>query len=103
MKKMIEPVFSVLVVDDTLLYRTMAENILTADGYRVYCIESGLGAINLLKTIKPTIILLDIEMKKMDGYETFSVIRNCPETADIPIIFITSKTKPEYELKAFQL
>ena len=103
MQKMIEPVFSVLIVDDTLLYRTMAENILTADGYHVYCVESGLGAINLLKTIKPTIILLDIEMKKMDGYETFSVIRNCAETADIPIIFITSKTKPEFELKAFQL
>ena len=103
MQKMIEPVFSVLIVDDTLLYRTMAENILTADGYHVYCVESGLGAVNLLKTIKPTIILLDIEMKKMDGYETFSVIRNCAETADIPIIFITSKTKPEFELKAFQL
>lgn len=94
---------SVLVVDDALLYRSFAENILTKAGYTVYLAESGEQVLELLKNIHPNVILLDIVMQGLDGYETFQHILNAPKLCHIPVIFLTAETDSKNELKGFQM
>lgn len=92
-----------LVVDDSITVRRVTERFLQRHGVRVITAKDGLDAIALLQDNKPDIILLDIEMPRMDGYEFASYVRNDERFADVPIIMITSRVGDKHRARAIEL
>ena len=94
---------SILVVDDKPANILVANNILKSS-YIVTIATSGASALALAKaTPQPDLILLDVMMPEMDGYEVCSRLKSDPGTCDIPIIFLTSKTDAEDEARGLEL
>jgi chemosensory pili system protein ChpA (sensor histidine kinase/response regulator) len=92
-----------LVVDDSITVRRVTERFLQRNGIRVVTAKDGLDAISALSDAKPDVILLDIEMPRMDGYEFASHVRNDPRVADVPIIMITSRVGDKHRARAIEL
>jgi chemosensory pili system protein ChpA (sensor histidine kinase/response regulator) len=92
-----------LVVDDSITVRRVTEKFLQRHGMRVLTAKDGLDAIAVLQDNKPDIILLDIEMPRMDGYEFASHVRNDDRVSDIPIIMITSRVGDKHRARAIEL
>jgi len=70
---------------------------------RVLTAKDGVDAMALLQEHTPDVILLDIEMPRMDGYEVASHVRNDPRLADIPLIMITSRVGDKHRARAIEL
>lgn len=85
----------ILVVDDSITTRTLEKNILEAIGFEVYVAIDGAEAWQKIPDIAPDIIVSDVEMPKMNGLELTRLLKNSPQTRDIPIILLTSLGKPE--------
>jgi response regulator RpfG family c-di-GMP phosphodiesterase len=79
---------SVLVIDDEMQNLKLLNLILKKD-YTVYLVKDGKTGIEMAVKHQPDIILLDIVMPDMDGYEVLSVLKASPETKNIPVIFVT--------------
>jgi len=92
-----------LVVDDSITVRRVTERFLHRNGLRVETAKDGLDAISVMQDHKPDVILLDIEMPRMDGYEFASHVRNDPRVADVPIIMITSRVGDKHRARAIEL
>ncbi|MBT8107022.1 MAG: Hpt domain-containing protein [Gammaproteobacteria bacterium] len=92
-----------LVVDDSITVRRVTERFLQRNGLRVATAKDGLDAISVMQDHKPNVILLDIEMPRMDGYEFASHVRNDPRVADVPIIMITSRVGDKHRARAIEL
>ncbi|MGB3292202.1 MAG: EAL domain-containing protein [Phormidesmis sp.] len=92
----------VLIVDDTLTNRFILAKLLQKAGYEVYQAEDGPTALRLAHTHLPNIVLLDIVMPGMDGYEVCTRLQAETETASIPIIFLSALDAPFDKVKAFQ-
>lgn len=92
----------ILVVDDDSANLRMASRILSAEDMRVSCLKSGEDALKFLLDNKPDIILLDIHMHGMDGFETLTAIRENGDTAHIPIIFLTADDDSQTESRALK-
>jgi len=92
----------VLVVDDTPTNRRILSKLLTQIGYGVYEASNGEEAIAMAREHLPTVILLDIMMPGMDGYDVCTALRSYPKTADIPIIFLSALDAPFDKVYAFQ-
>ncbi|MEM9089210.1 MAG: EAL domain-containing protein [Cyanobacteria bacterium P01_F01_bin.53] len=92
---------SVLVVDDTSTNRFILSKLLDREGYDVYQATDGQSAISLAQNHLPTLILLDIMMPDMDGYEVCNQLRTNPATAAIPIIFLSALDAPFDKVQAF--
>ena len=92
----------ILVVDDNAANLAMANRILGEEGMRVSCVKSGESAVKFLKFNRPNLILLDVHMPGMDGFETIAAIRADSATADIPVIFLTADDDGETEEKGLQ-
>jgi chemosensory pili system protein ChpA (sensor histidine kinase/response regulator) len=92
-----------LVVDDSITVRRVTERFLQRHGMRAMTAKDGLDAISVLQDHKPDIILLDIEMPRMDGYEFASHIRNDDRFADVPIIMVTSRVGDKHRARAIEL
>jgi len=92
-----------LVVDDSITVRRVTERILQRSGLRVVTAKDGLDAISVMAENKPDIILLDIEMPRMDGYEFASHVRNDDRVADVPIIMVTSRVGDKHRARAIEL
>lgn len=90
----------VLVVDDSATDLENLKNILKKANYQVITAMSGDAAINLARTEKPNVILLDIVMQGTDGYRTCREITRDPDTKDIPILFVSSKNQKADEMWA---
>ena len=86
----------VMLVDDNpdLLYSVQKGLESLSEGYKVVAVESGRKCLQLLKDIKPDLILLDIMMPGMDGWDTCAKIKDDKKTENIPIVFLTAKTDP---------
>ncbi len=95
--------FNILIVDDTAKNIQVVANILNEQGYQMAFARNGKAALANVKTAKFDLILLDIMMPEMDGYETCQHLKNDPETKDIPVIFLTAKTDTESIIKAFEI
>lgn len=94
---------TVLVVDDTPDNLTLMSGLLK-DKYKVKIANNGERALKVATTgTPPDIILLDIMMPVMDGYETCRHLKENPETRDIPVVFLTAKAEVEDEMKGFEL
>jgi len=92
----------VLIIDDMFTNMYTLSHILQ-DDYDVYETDSGIRGIEMAKKIKPDIILLDILMPKMDGYEVIAELKCDSETWQIPVIFITGKDEPNDEVHGLLL
>ncbi|MHB8448641.1 MAG: response regulator [Rudaea sp.] len=79
-----------LLIEDNEQNRYLATFLLEYHGYRVVPAEDGVRGIELAKELKPDIILLDIQLPRMDGYAVASALRLIEELRDIPIIAVTS-------------
>jgi CheY-like chemotaxis protein/DNA-binding CsgD family transcriptional regulator len=94
--------YTVLVIDDDTALLKMADELLS-ETYAVSLAKSGREAVSLLeKGFAPDIILLDIVMPFMNGYETFERLRNIPGARDIPVVFLTGLSEAEAELRGLQ-
>lgn len=92
----------VLIVDDMLSNRFVLVKLLQKAGYDVYQAEDGPTALISAQTHRPDVVLLDIVMPGMDGYEVCTRLQADPETAFIPIIFLSALDAPFDKVKAFQ-
>jgi putative two-component system response regulator len=93
---------TVLLVDDDLTNLTVGRNALE-EHYDVLTLNSGARLIKMLSRSVPDLILLDVEMPEMNGYETIRAIKENPDTAKIPVIFLTAKSDGESELEGLSL
>jgi signal transduction histidine kinase len=90
-----ENALEVLIVEDSPTQAEKLRYILESNGYRVYAATNGMEALNLLKEIKPFIVISDIIMPEMDGYELCRRIRTDERIKDIPVILLTSLADPK--------
>jgi chemosensory pili system protein ChpA (sensor histidine kinase/response regulator) len=92
-----------MVVDDSITVRRVMERFLQRNGMRVVTAKDGIDAVSVLQDHKPDIILLDIEMPRMDGYEFASHVRNDERFSDVPIIMITSRVGDKHRARAIEV
>ena len=92
-----------LVVDDSITVRRVTQRLLERNGMRVITAKDGIEAMALLQEHTPDVILLDIEMPRMDGYEVAAQVRNDPRLTDVPIIMITSRVGDKHRARAIEL
>ncbi|MGA9368825.1 MAG: response regulator, partial [Steroidobacteraceae bacterium] len=92
-----------LVVDDSITVRRVTQRLLERNGMRVLTARDGLDAVTMLQENVPDIILLDIEMPRMDGYEVAAHVRNDARLKDVPIIMITSRVGEKHRARAIEL
>ncbi len=93
----------VLVVDDSVTIRKVTERILTRYDLDVATAKDGVDALSYLHEHRPTVVLSDIEMPRMDGFELLASIRNDSTLHDLPVIMITSRTGSKHREKAESL
>jgi two-component system, cell cycle response regulator len=94
---------TILVVDDSEIICRIIKGILETPTLHIAIVHSGEEGINKAKEIKPTLILLDIIMNGIDGYETCRILKEIEETKDIPVIFITGNNDSDSVLKGFEV
>ncbi|MDR0308294.1 MAG: response regulator [Chitinispirillales bacterium] len=92
----------IFLVDDNLTNLIMGQNALE-DHYDVLTLNSGERLLKVLEKKKPSLILLDVEMPGISGYDAIKIIKANPDTADIPVIFLTAKTDIDNELDGLSL
>ncbi|HEY4997848.1 MAG TPA: response regulator, partial [Usitatibacter sp.] len=93
----------VMVVDDSLTVRKITGRMLAREGYEVASAKDGVDALQQLQDMKPDLILLDVEMPRMDGFEFARNVRADEATRGIPIIMITSRTADKHRNHAMEL
>ncbi len=93
----------VLVVDDSLTVRRVTERMLLREGYRVTLAKDGQDALERLALERPAVVLSDIEMPRMDGFEFVRKLRADPDLQDLPVIMITSRIAQKHRDHAAQL
>lgn len=94
---------TVMVVDDSITMRRVATKLLSRNNYDVITAKDGVDALAQLEDSHPDVMLLDIEMPRMDGFELASHMRNEERYRDIPIIMITSRTGSKHREHALEL
>jgi chemosensory pili system protein ChpA (sensor histidine kinase/response regulator) len=92
-----------LVVDDSITMRRVTQRLLERRGAKVYTARDGLDAITVLQEHSVDIILLDIEMPRMDGYQFATHVRNDAKLKATPIIMITSRSGEKHRAKAIEI
>jgi chemosensory pili system protein ChpA (sensor histidine kinase/response regulator) len=93
----------VLVVDDSLTVRKITTRLLTREGFRVDSAKDGVDALERMHDLVPDIVLLDVEMPRMDGFELARVMRSDAQLKSVPIIMITSRTADKHRNHAFEI
>jgi chemosensory pili system protein ChpA (sensor histidine kinase/response regulator) len=90
-------------VDDSITVRRVTQRLLRREGYRVSLAADGLQALERLAEERPTVVLSDIEMPRMDGFDLARNIRNDAKLRDLPIIMITSRIAEKHREHAKEL
>jgi chemosensory pili system protein ChpA (sensor histidine kinase/response regulator) len=93
----------VLVVDDSITVRRVTQRLLQREGYRVSLAADGLQALERLQQERPSVVLSDIEMPRMDGFDLVRNMRGDPLLADLPVIMITSRIAEKHREHAREL
>ncbi|MCB1801605.1 MAG: Hpt domain-containing protein [Gammaproteobacteria bacterium] len=94
---------SVMVVDDSITVRKVTSRLLERHNMQVTTAKDGVDAVTLLQEVRPDVMLLDIEMPRMDGFELARHMHSTPELQAIPIIMITSRTGDKHRNRALEL
>jgi chemosensory pili system protein ChpA (sensor histidine kinase/response regulator) len=92
-----------MVVDDSITMRKASGNLLKRLGFEVMTARDGIDALSQLHEHKPDIILLDVEMPRMDGFEFASIVRNDADFRHLPIIMITSRTGQKHRDRGLEI
>ena len=93
---------SILIVDDTVENLQLLASMLDAHGYEVRPVTSGRRALQAAKSYPPELVLLDVNMPEMDGYEVCRQFKAAPELSDVPVIFLTAMSETHDKMKAFE-
>ncbi len=93
----------VMVVDDSLTVRRVTQRLLSREGYQAALAKDGVDALEQLQAMTPDVMLVDIEMPRMDGFDLTRNVRNDERTRHIPIIMITSRTASKHRSYAMEL
>ena len=94
---------TVMVVDDSLTVRKITGRLLARENYQVMTAKDGVDALEQLQETIPDVMLVDIEMPRMDGFDLTRNVRNDPRLAKIPIIIISSRTADKHRLYATEI
>ena len=94
---------SIMVVDDSMTVRRVTQRLLEREGYNVLLAKDGVDALEQLQDTTPDLMLVDIEMPRMDGFDLTRNVRGDERTREIPIIMITSRSADKHRNYALQL
>ena len=95
---------NVLLIDDEKFFCQLAKmNLEMSEKYKVFVAFNGKDGIKMAKKIKPDLILLDIMMPKMDGFEVLRVLKEDPKTMAIPVIMLSAKSEEKTKIKASEM
>jgi chemosensory pili system protein ChpA (sensor histidine kinase/response regulator) len=97
------PLPTVLVVDDSLTVRKITSRLLTREGYRVLTAKDGVDALEQMLDTVPDVLLADIEMPRMDGFDLVRNVRADEKLKHVPVIMITSRTAEKHRKYAFEI
>ncbi|MFZ6020080.1 MAG: response regulator [Chloroflexota bacterium] len=92
----------IFIVDDNEVSRKLVGGVLKKEGYEVYAAASASEALAAIPKVMPDLVILDVMMPEMDGYQLCRRLRDRPETARLPILILTSLNQLEERLKAFE-
>ncbi len=98
-----QEVRKILIIEDEFPMRYLIEYQLKQNGYEVNLAKDGPEGLKAISHSRPDLVLLDVMMPGMDGFEVCTHIKNNPETADIPVIFVTASELHDYRLRAFDV
>ena len=93
----------IMIVDDSVTVRKVTSRLLERHGYTVMTAKDGVDAMEQLENHRPDLMLLDIEMPRMDGFEVTNLVRHHEIHQDLPIVMITSRTGEKHRERAFSL
>ncbi|HSC95179.1 MAG TPA: Hpt domain-containing protein [Burkholderiales bacterium] len=93
----------IMVVDDSLTVRKVTSRLLEREGYAVITAKDGVDALEQMRDTLPDVMLVDIEMPRMDGFDLVRIVRRDPRTQRIPIIIISSRTAEKHRHQAAQI
>jgi len=99
---MLVPPADVLLVDDNPTNLDVLARVLRSQSHRVRTVTSGALALEAMRRQPPEVVLLDVAMPEMDGYQTCALIRDDPKLASIPVLFISAMDGPLDKVKAFE-
>lgn len=91
---------TVMVVDDSVTVRKVTSRFLEREGFEVLTAKDGVDAMDMLNEVRPDLMLLDIEMPRMDGFDVARNVRNSEELSGLPIIMISSRSGAKHREKA---
>lgn len=94
---------TVMIVDDSVTVRKVTSRLMERQGWEVTTAKDGVEAVNYLQDMYPDVMLLDIEMPRMDGFEVLRTIRRDERLKDLPVIMITSRTGEKHKQQAMEL
>ena len=94
---------TVLVVDDSITMRRVSQRMLERAGYTVTTAKDGLDAIETLASLQPDLIMLDIEMPRMDGFEVLTYLRSTERFIQTPVMMVTSRSGEKHRNRAFEI
>ncbi|MGR0480840.1 MAG: Hpt domain-containing protein [Candidatus Electronema sp. V4] len=98
-----EKPLQVLVVDDSISVRKVVSNFLLQQGWQPTIARNGIEALERIREEKPDLVLLDVEMPRMNGFEVLQALQSQPEFQHIPVVMLTSRSADKYREKASQL
>lgn len=93
--------YSILVIDDDQTIRDVISKTLNDEGWKVIFADSGESALELFRTIIPDLILVDVGLPGLNGYETISRLKKLPRMKQMPIIFLSGQSKEEDQGRSF--
>lgn len=93
----------ILVIDDSVTMRTYADRILTKHGYSTVFARDGIEALERLKDFTPHLVLLDIEMPRMNGFELLEKMRAHPRLKELPVVIVSSRSSMKHRRRASEL
>jgi len=94
---------TILVAEDQPHIRALIEFKLKNNGYRVVAVEDGEAALEKAKELIPDMILLDVMMPLMTGFEVLAALKNIPETRHIPVLLVTAQSNESEVLKGLEM
>ncbi|MBN1483233.1 MAG: hybrid sensor histidine kinase/response regulator [Chloroflexia bacterium] len=93
----------ILIVDDSITTRTLEKNILTTAGYEVLLATDGQEALDVLAEYDFDLIVADVDMPRMDGFDLTESVKQEPRYQDLPVILVTSLDSPEYKARGIEV
>lgn len=94
--------YSILVVEDSITQAECLRYILEEEGYKVYVTSNGREALDFLEHTKPSIVVTDVVMPEINGYDLCKTIKNRDDTSDIPVVLLTNLSEPDDVIRGLE-